>query len=341
MAGKAPARTKAPSRAAIPQLAWNQTRPAPLVLITGPEQFLADRALRFLRDFLRAEDPSLEVSDIDAGAYAPGELLTLASPSLFDEPRLLRVSNVEKCTDAFLREALDYLVVPAPGTTVALRHTGGNRGKKLLDAIRSGAGGGIEIVCAELKRESDKITFAAAEFRSAGRTATTGALRALVSAFADDLDELASACQQLLADVSGDITDATVARYYGGRVDTTAFAVADAAIAGRHGEALLGLRHAFASGADPVAIVAAFASKLRTMAKVFGSREGSSQLASGLGLASWQVDRARRDLQGWTGEGLGSAILAIADADANVKGATRDPVYALERVVSVVSARGC
>ena len=44
MAGRAPARAMtAPSKAAIPQLAWNQTRPAPIVLITGPEQFLADR----------------------------------------------------------------------------------------------------------------------------------------------------------------------------------------------------------------------------------------------------------------------------------------------------------
>ncbi|PPG91001.1 DNA polymerase III subunit delta [Rathayibacter sp. AY1F3] len=341
MAGRAPARAKAaPSKAAIPQLAWNQTRPAPIVLITGPEQFLADRALRFLREFLRAEDPSLEVSDIDAGGYAPGELLTLASPSLFDEPRLIRVSNVEKCTDAFLLETLDYLSAPADGATLVLRHGGGNRGKKLLDAIRSGTGGGIEIVCAELKRESDKVDFAIAEFRTAGRTATTGAVRALVSAFSDDLDELASACQQLLSDATGEITEATVAKYYGGRVETTAFTVADSAIAGRHGEALLGLRHALASGADPVPIVAAFASKLRTMAKVAGSREGSGQVASRLGLAPWQVDRARRDLQGWTGEGLGTAILTVADADANVKGATRDPVYALERMVSVVSARG-
>ena len=32
--------------------------------------------------------------------------------------------------------------------------------------------------------------------------------------------------------------------------------------------------------------------------------------------------------------------LTVAEADANVKGATRDPVFALERMVSVISARG-
>ncbi|GMA93015.1 hypothetical protein GCM10025869_35440 [Homoserinibacter gongjuensis] len=46
------------------------------------------------------------------------------------------------------------------------------RGKKLLDAIRGGSGGGVEVVCAELKREGDKIDFAAAEFRAAKRKAT-------------------------------------------------------------------------------------------------------------------------------------------------------------------------
>ena len=80
-----------------------------------------------------------------------------------------------------------------------------------------------------------------------------------------------SACQQLLADSSEEITEVTVDKYYGGRVETNAFQVADAAIAGRHGDALVLLRHALATGADPVPIVAAFASKLRTMAKLSGS----------------------------------------------------------------------
>lgn len=330
----------APARAAIPQLAWDKVRPAPVVLVSGTETVLADRAARLLRDILRAEDPSLEVSDIDAGQYSPGQLLTLASPSLFGEPRLLRAEGVEKATDAFLEETIAYLRAPAEGTYLMLRHGGGVRGKKLLDAVRGGSGGGIEIVCAELKRDSDKLDFVAAEFAAARRRITGGAQRALVTAFSDDLAELAAACQQLLADAEDEITETTVDRYYAGRVETTAFAVADAAIAGHHGEALGLLRHALASGADPVPMVAAFASKMRTMAKLAGARGSSGDLAQRFGLAPWQVDRARRDLQGWTDEGLGRAIQALADADAQVKGAGRDPVYALERMVEFVSSRG-
>jgi DNA polymerase III subunit delta len=342
------ARAKAPARggsgrssaARIPQLAWHEVRPAPIVLISGTENFLADRALRILRDALRALDPALEVHDVDAADYAPGQLITLASPSLFGEPRLLRVTNVEKMTDAFLDEAVAFLDDPAEGAVVALRHAGGVRGKRLLDAIRSGHGGGIEVVCAELKRESDRAEFAAAEFRHAGRAIAPVALRALVSAFADDLGELGAACQQLLADTAGDITADVVQRYYGGRVEATSFAVADAAIAGQLGQALGLLRHALDTGADPVPMVAAFAMKLRTMAKVGGVRGSGGQIASQLGLAPWQVDRARRDLQGWDEVGLGRAILAVADADAAVKGASRDPVFALERLVTLVAERG-
>lgn len=343
MATRKPATGKASaakSAVAIPQLSWNQVRPAPVVLISGTESFLADRANRRLRDFLKQEDPSIEVVDLDADSYAAGELLTVASPSLFMEPRFIRVNSVEKCTDAFITETLAYLENPAENTYLVLRHNGGVRGKKLLDALRGGLGGGIEVVCAELKKDTEKHDFAVAEFKTAGRRITPGALRALVSAFAGDLAELASACQQLMEDSAAEITEATVERYYGGRVESNAFKVADAALVGRRGEALVALRHALSSGADPVPIVAAFAMKVRTMAKVSGASGGGAQLASQLGMAPWQLDRARKDLAGWNEDGLARTIEALAEADAGVKGASRDPVFAIERLIATVASRG-
>ena len=112
MAGKQPSKASV----VIPQLGWQKVRPAPVVLVSGTESVLADRAIRLLRDTLRAEDPSLEVSDLEADGYLPGELLTLASPSLFGEPRFIRAVNVEKCTDAFIIEVMEYLQTPADGS---------------------------------------------------------------------------------------------------------------------------------------------------------------------------------------------------------------------------------
>lgn len=330
----------AKAKNAIEQLSWNNARPAPIVLVSGAEEFLADRATQKIRDILRAADTSLEVSDVDASNYVSGELLTLASPSLFGEPRLIRVSNVEKCNDEFLSEMLDYTESPDPDTTVVLRHGGGVRGKKLLDTLRAGTGGAVEIVCAELKSDNDKFDFASNEFRIAGRKIAPSALRSLVQAFSGSGSELANACQQLIADADGDITDRTVEDYYGGRIEATAFKVVDSAVAGRLGDALVTLRHALQSGADPVPIVATFAAKLRLMAKLYGERRSSGELAGALGAAPWQIDRARKDLSGWSETGLGNAIEVITQTDANVKGASRDPIYALERMVNVVASFG-
>jgi DNA polymerase III subunit delta len=310
------------------------------VLVSGPEDVCAERATAAIRDYLKAEDASLEVTDIRADDYAAGTLLAVTSPSLFGEPRLVRISGVEKCSDAFLTEAVAYLDAPQDGATVVLRHNGASvRGKKLLDAVRAGTGGGVEVACPAVKRDSDRFDFAAGEFSTARKRIAPIALRSLVSAFADDLTDLAAACQQLIADVPGDVTEQVVERYYGGRVETSAFTVADTAIAGRYGDALVALRHALASGADPVPLVAAIASKLRTMARVAGHREPAAALAARLGMKDWQVDRARRDLSGWNDATLSMAIQAAARADADVKGASRDPVFAVERLVTVIATR--
>lgn len=339
MATASPA-SRVKTSVAIPQLSWREARPAPVVLVSGPEEFLADRTITRVRDALREKSSDLEISDLDAPGYAGGELLSLASPSLFGEPRLIRVTNASTCSDDFIEDVVAYLESPDPDTTVIIRHSGGVRGKKFLDAIRAGAGDGIEVLCHELKSDNDKFEFAVAEFDHGNRRITPGAIRSLVAAFSLSGAELASACQQLMSDTQGDIDERDVDTYYGGRVEATAFKVADTAIAGHAGNALLALRHALDSGADPVPIVAAFAAKLRVMARVMGERRSANELAGIIGAAPWQIDRARRDLRGWSEGGLAAAIRAVADADANVKGASHDPVFALEHMILVVANFG-
>lgn len=310
------------------------------MLITGPETLLADRAGRAVRDALLAQDPSLEVSDLDAAASGAGELFTLASPSLFGEPRLIRVSSLEKSSDDFLADMKRYLADPAEGTTVVLRHGGGQRGKAVLDLIRSGEGGGIEIVCAEIKKDADRFSFVQGEFRRLGAQIAPGALRMLGQAFTGDLAELAAACEQLVADAGTRIDESTVERYYAGQVQTNAFKVADAAIAGKPGDALILMRHAIASGTDPIPLLAAVNMKLRAMARTYAARGGSAQLAKELGMAPWQVDRAMQDSRGWREADLAAAIEAAAETEWQLKGGGRDPEYALERFLLLLARKG-
>jgi DNA polymerase-3 subunit delta len=139
------------------------------------------------------------------------------------------------------------------------------------------------------------------------------------------------------------IDEDDVAKYQQGRVESTGFDVADVVLDGKTAEALITLRNALSTGTDPVLIVSALASSLRALAKVSGvSKTASSfQLASSLTLAPWQIDKARRQLVGWSENAISKAVITVASVDADVKGAVVDPIYALERaVMSVASARG-
>jgi DNA polymerase-3 subunit delta len=320
-----------------------------VILASGTEPLFTERAVDKALDLARAQareaagpagpgaaerDP-VERVDLVGPGYEHGSLGVATSPSLFGEPRVVVVDDTQLGTDALVDDVVAYVAAPDPEVTLVLVHRGGQRGKRMLDAVR--ATGAPVVACDPLKRDADKEDFVRAEVRAAGRRIDAGAVRALVGALGSDLRELASACAQLVADTSGTITEAVVGRYYGGRVEVTGFRVADAAAAGRGADAVTLLRHAVATGVDPVVIVAALALKLRQLAKVAATRTAGGPSATQLGLAPWQVDRARKELAGWRPEGLAAAIVAVAQADAEVKGASRDPVFAIERAVLTVA----
>lgn len=328
------------AKAKIQQLDWSEARPAPVVLISGPEAFLADRAGQAIKSALVDGHTDLEVHDVDAASYTAGELFTIASPSLFAEPRLIRVDGVEKCSDAFLEDAKRYVVEPADDTTLVLRHSGGQRGKALLDLVRGGAGAGIEVVCPEMKKDQDRLAFVQAEFRRAGAQATPGAVRQLAAAYSGGIGELAGAITQLVSDMGTRIDEDQVTRATEGRVETNAFRVADAATAGRAADALVLLRQAFSTGTDPIPMLAALNMKVRAMARVYGAAGSGGQLAKELGMAPWQVDRALREVRGWREEDLARAIDLAAETEWLLKGGSRDPEYALEKYLLFVAKRG-
>jgi DNA polymerase-3 subunit delta len=87
-------------------------------------------------------------------------------------------------------------------------------------------------------------------------------------------------------------------------------------------------------------ITSAIASSLRSLAKVSGVNRGvkSFELAGQLGMAPWQIDKARRQLNRWSPAQLADAVGAIAQADAEVKGAASDPIYALEKALTRIAS---
>lgn len=327
---------------ATAQVPWSAIREAPVILMTGPDSFTADRAVRTLLERLRSVSPDVGVVDIDGSTGGLGELTLGVSPSLFGEPRMVRVWGAEKVTDAILDELIAYIDNPDPTVTLVIRHGGGNRAKKLLDKIRQRGGDWLEVVCPEIKTDRDRSQFLRAEATSHRVAIDAEAEVKLLDAFQGDIAELAAAIGQLVSDVgeAGRISGELVARYYGGRVETTSFDIANMAISGHPGPALVALRQAMNHGVEPVLIVSAIAHSLRAMARVGGRRGPPDDIASDLGMKPWQVSRARTQLQGWDDVGLGLAIREAALADATLKGLGDDPGWHIERMVSLVAHRG-
>ena len=306
-------------------------------LILGSEAALADRALIKLQAELKAENA--EVTSIFAADAMVGDIADALAPSLFSERRALIIRDLQDLPEDSKDEITRYLPQPDASTTVIFLHKGGVKGKALLDAIKKVK---PEIIaCEPLKKEAEKQDFVKNLFLDGGRKASPAAIAALVNAIGGDLRELTAACSQIIADApAGVIDEKEVDKYHRGRVETTGFDVADATLDGNLPTALISLRSAIETGTDPVMVTSAIASALRSLAKVSGSASGakSFELAGQLGMAPWQIDKARRQLQGWTPRALSKAVQAIALADAQVKGAATDPIYALEKALATITA---
>lgn len=307
---------------------------AALTLVTGPEEVLVERAVADVVG--RAHASGAEVVRVDAAAYEAGALLLHTSPSLFGGTTCVVVRDLHEATDELQADLLTLLQSPPDDVWLVVTHASGSSGKKVLDTLRKR--GAAVVPCAPIKTDRDKADFVAREFAAAGRTIRGDGVRALVEAVGRDVRELASACAQLVADTEGVVDAAVVDTYHGGKVEATGFRVAEAAVAGHTTDALRLLRHAIATGADPVLVVAVLAGQLRQLIRVAAAgRVSSTQLASSLGMPSWQIDKARRLVGHWSAEGLAVAVQAVAAADFEIKGGGRDPVYAVERAVLTVA----
>ncbi|WP_212827444.1 DNA polymerase III subunit delta [Polymorphospora rubra] len=313
------------------------TGPAPIVLVLGDEELLANRAVAQTVTDARAVDPNLDVREYEAGSVAPGEVAEMLSPSLFGGRRVLVLRAGQDARKDLVTVLLAYAKNPDPEVTLVVTHLGAAKGKAFADGLR--AAGAAVVPVPKVKKEKERIAFVRDEIRRGGGRCTEEAAEALVAAVGNDLRELAAACSQLLADTDGRIGADTVARYYRGRAEVSGFTVADAAMVGDVAAALEALRWALHVGVDPVPIADAIADGVRTVARVVSAGRGSSyQMASSLGMPPWKVERAQRQGRGWSPEGLADAMRAAAECNAAVKGGADDRAYALERAVFAVAA---
>ena len=310
-----------------------------LVLIQGAEALLADRAI----SQIISASPQATITTLTADEVELGTITDSLAPSLFGDARIVVIKEIQDLTAECTDEVIEYLTNPDESLNLVLWHKGGVKGKALVDKVKKA---GAQLIAVEaIKKDSDKAEFVRSEFKQLGRKISTEAVQALIDSLGSDLRELGGACSQLASDVAAGkvIDESDVADYQQGRIETTGYDVADAVLDGKTALALISLRNAINTGTDPVLIVSAIAASIRTMAKVSGTSRGlkSFDLASQLGLPPWQIDKARRQLSGWSENALARSVIVLAQADADIKGAAADPAYALERaIITISTARG-
>lgn len=309
-----------------------------VLLVTGKEEFLGERSVASARAAVRKADPEAEFSETAAGGLTLATLGELSAPSLFSSVRCVVVRQLEELPEESVEGLLSYAAAPSEDVALVLVHSGGQRGSGVLTKLRK-LPAVVEAKSAEL-RASEYPQFVVAEAKRHGARMDGEAASTLVQSVGQDLRSLAAAAHQLTNDFPGESIDvAKVKRYFGGRAEAKSFAVADAAFSGRRQAALEELRWALDGGTAAVLVTSAFAGSARGLAKYAGApgRMREADLAREIGVPPWKLRTLRDQSRGWSDAGLSKAIRAVAQADADIKGAASDPSYTLERLVLTIT----
>ncbi|MDD7384210.1 MAG: DNA polymerase III subunit delta [Actinomycetaceae bacterium] len=314
--------------------AWAHIPTQPVVVLDSAEPILADLAVERLVTQATHDHPGASVHRVDADQLAPGALMTIVGPSLFAEPRIVIVTKGENITDAGIDEGIAYLGAPEPDVVVVFVHsTKSQRGKKLWDA--AARAGFARVALPSLAKVSAKEDFIRYLVSESGKRISAAAVHALIDAQGSDIQELYGAVRQLIADIGGDIDVADVDRYYGGRSVVGSFAIADAALSGRIGDAIAHTRSAMATGTKALAIVGACTAKVRQMLQV---RAQDQRPDFSLSLPAWQARDARSRLSGLSESGLAKIVEALAAAEDALKDSSADDAYIVEHLLMVMAS---
>jgi len=302
-----------------------------LTLITGPEQFLAERELSRCVARARMEIPEAAVSTAVASDLVPALLDQMAGTDLFSSATIACITGAEK-TPKEIEPGLVQLAVQTPeNVALVVSHAGGNQGKALLNKLTTAADTVIE--CPVFK-PYQLAGFVGQEVRAAGKSIAKDAAQGLVDSVGQDTRSLAAAVSQLVADTDTDVISLTVVnQYFAGRASITAYAVSDDALAGRVGEAIYKLRWALSTGVAHVLVTSALAGSLRQIGTYLSISRQRQPTAAEVGVPPWKMKDIAALANTWSEKSIAGAIRAVSQADAQIKGAAQDADFALERLI--------
>ncbi len=313
------------------------TKPAPygrFVLVVGSESFLAERTVREITAACLGRHPNATVSVVEAADLNAGQLMEMTGSALFSAEAVAIVTGLESLP-ATVSDAVVALARDVPGEVAFVcTHEGGAKGKPLLDKLRPLASTVVE--CKPIKAW-ELVRFVQSEARRCRAQIEADAAQLIVDSVGTDIRSLAAAVDQLAADADGGtVSVASVKRLLAGRADVSSFAVADDVLNGDYEKALEKLRWALSTGVSPVLVTGTLASSLRQLGRYLdarGDRRPEATLAKEIGVPPWKLKDLARQSRVWTEAGVARSVTAVAKADADVKGASGDAAFALERLL--------
>ncbi|NEG69048.1 DNA polymerase III subunit delta [Bifidobacterium choloepi] len=313
----------------------------PCTIVAGGDPYLNHHAVLDLRHQAEQRRPDRETIELDATEATQYDFDQAVSPSLLSDAAIVVIDNYQNATDeladaiaAWLKTAADE---PDP-STVIVSHAAGPKGKRNLDRlVRAGA---ARQDIPDLKKPAAKLQYVRQQFERRHRAVTPAAAQQLVGVLGTSIGELTAMIGQLCDDFDDNPVDLDrVNQYLDANPQVTGFEIADTALAGDTGHAIVLLRSALEQGAEPIALVGALAAKLRTMAKAAALQSGEASPAD-IHDNPWALKNARRQLGGWTSAGMGRCLCLLAWADEQCKTNGADPAYALEQCVEAIAAKG-
>lgn len=317
----------------------------PLTLVVGGDAYLNELNAKDVRDIIRLKYPEAEILTLDASvanSYAFDEAI---GPSLLGDETIVVVNDIQNADDSLVEAiesfAKSYAINDSPSQNnrwVIARHEGGLKGKSVITRLtRAGA---HVINVPDMKKPAAQLNFIMSIFERSSRSIDPQAAQRLVAVLGNKTDELASLCSQLCYDFDENpISLKTVDKYLVSDPQVTGFFVADKAVAGRTGEAVLAARTAINQGVDPIALIGALAAKMRIISKAIAVRNGEISQAEAK-VNPWALNIAMKQLAGWYSDGVCECVKCLAWADEQCKGGSSDANYALEKCIMLIASLG-
>src|SRR5690606_10845658 len=159
--------------------------PAPVTLVIGDEELLAERAVREVVTAARARHSGAEVHDLVGSKVTAGELTQLASPSLFGDGTVVVIEPAQDLGKGVIAGVVGCARQPAGGGVRVLGRPGGAKGKALVDGVtRAGA---KVVTGAKGTEAGERLDCVKGGFTRAGRGISGQAAQALLAAVGNDL----------------------------------------------------------------------------------------------------------------------------------------------------------